>query len=239
MSKKRLRDAAPPDDLASDGESFHSLVSSLDGNMADEVASGSGERRLGQAAVRAEIVVSTAAPDDHIVKRKKKQKRVRKTLTTKGRRAVVLNVLASVEAKKMVAGPAPGAAATAAADGGRGAPEVSVPAAPLAQQPPAAAAVANHTCKLGKAWSKVDLAKLARLAEDGAYLHELIPTHPEGELDWELIARHFGRYSKHGAAVRNQYLSVKRIGKEARREGRNGANYVDLVQQALQELPER
>lgn len=33
-----------------------------------------------------------------------------------------------------------------------------------------------------------------RLAEDRAFLLQAIPEHPpEGELDWELIARHFGR----------------------------------------------
>lgn len=35
---------------------------------------------------------------------------------------------------------------------------------------------------------------LCRLAEDRAFLLQAIPEHPaEGELDWELIARHFGR----------------------------------------------
>lgn len=38
------------------------------------------------------------------------------------------------------------------------------------------------------------LPSCCRLAEDRAFLLQAIPEHPpEGELDWELIARHFGR----------------------------------------------
>ena len=51
------------------------------------------------------------------------------------------------------------------------------------------------TANLGRAWSKADIGTLARLAEDRAFLLATIPRHPaEGELDWELIARHFGRW---------------------------------------------
>ncbi|KAL4527715.1 hypothetical protein Ndes2437A_g02856 [Nannochloris sp. 'desiccata'] len=96
---------------------------------------------------------------------------------------------------------------------------------------------------LGKAWSKEDLAKLARLAEDKDFLVATIPDHPDprssnGDLDWELISSHFGRLSKGGVAVKQQYYAVVRLMKQARGEGKKGMNYVDLVKQALTELSE-
>jgi hypothetical protein len=148
----------------------------------------------------------------------------RKTLTTKGRRAVVVNTLASLELEK--AGGTPAAAAAAAA-------------APAGD----AALDADATRNLGKAWSKADLAALARLAEEpAAFLAAALPGHhppPGAELDWERLSRHFGRYSKGGGAVRSQYLSVVRMVREAKREGRKGSNYVELVIAALEELPQR
>lgn len=51
------------------------------------------------------------------------------------------------------------------------------------------------TVNLGSAWSKADIGTLARLAEDRGFLLATIPQHPaEGDLDWELISRHFGRW---------------------------------------------
>lgn len=40
-------------------------------------------------------------------------------------------------------------------------------------------------------------------------------------------------------AVRQQYLSVLRLKKEARHEGKRGVSYVDLVSRALTALPNR
>lgn len=96
------------------------------------------------------------------------------------------------------------------------------------------------TCNLGKAWSQEDITTLAKLATDREYLREAIPQHPASQdLDWELIGKHLGRYSKGGGAVQGQYRLVMRTMKEARHEGRKGANYVDLVKDALSKLPGR
>lgn len=177
------------------------------------------------AAVRAAFTVLPSPPPAAARKRQKKTTK-RKTLSTKGRKAVVMNVIASVEAQKLssAATPAPPAA-----------PPVPPP------QPTAAAAPVEDpasTSNLGKAWTKADLTNLARLAEDPAFLREAIPDHPPGEeLNWEIISRYFGRYSKGGNAVKQQYYAVVRLMKEARREGRKGSNYVDLVKKALGELP--
>ncbi|PSC72522.1 putative manganese-transporting ATPase PDR2 [Micractinium conductrix] len=102
------------------------------------------------------------------------------------------------------------------------------------QQPDDPSATAN----LGRAWSKADITKLTRLAEDRAFLLAALPQHPaEGELDWELISRHFGRHSRGGMAVKQQYNGVLRVVKAARHEGKKGHSYVDLVQTALRALP--
>lgn len=171
-----------------------------------------------------------AAPVSRKAKRKKASKR--KTLTSKGKRAVVLNVLASVEAQKRAA-EAEAAAAAAAAN------TTTAPLTTNVQEEIPPEAKKN----LRKAWTKAELTKLARLAEEKDYLLATIPDHPEltsnADLDWELISSHFGRYSKGGVAVRQQYYAVVRLMKQARKEGRNGSNYVDLVKQALTELPEQ
>lgn len=155
-------------------------------------------------------------------KRSKPAKK-KKTLSAKGRKAVVLNVMATVEAQKMAAGP---------------------PAAPAPPPPPPQAAPtpedAAASVKRGKAWNKEDLATLTRLAEDPEFLRATIPDHPPGpELDWEAISRHFERFSKGGTAVRQQYYAVVRLMKQARREGRRGGNYVDMVRETLAGLPGR
>ena len=169
----------------------------------------------------------TVLPSPPPVARKKQRKTTkRKTLTSKGRKAVVLNVLATVEAQKMSAG------ATTSA------PPPAVVQPPPPPQHTGDVDDAAATCNKGKAWSKADLTKRARLAEDPAYLRQVIPDHPLGdELDWEIISRFFGRFSKGGTAVKQQYYSVVRLMKEARREGRKGSNYVDLVKKAIGELP--
>ena len=163
----------------------------------------------------------------------------RKTLTSKGKRAVILNVLASVEAQKFTTTAPPMAVAPP-------------PPPPTVTPRPVPAPPTPETCNIGKSWTKEDLAKLTRLVEDSNYLHELIPDHPSSsitttttsttrvaEMDWELISKSFGRYSKGGTAVKHQYNAVLRVLKQARREGRTaGSNYIDLVQKALRELPE-
>jgi hypothetical protein len=161
-------------------------------------------------------------------KRKKASKR--KTLTTKGKRAVVKNVLATVEAERTAAAAAAVAAAAAATT-----------TATATESTPSPEAIKN----LGKAWNKQDLAKLARLAEDKDFLRATIPDHPEltssnngNDLDWDLISSHFGRYSKGGVAVKQQYYAVVRLMKEARGEGKKGTSYVDLVKLVLTDLPE-
>ena len=95
----------------------------------------------------------------------------------------MLCVLADVELQRAAAAPATAAVAAPVA----AAQQQQQPAA----QPPADQAA---TANLGRAWSKADVATLARLAEDRAFLLLTIPQHPPGgELDWELISRHFGR----------------------------------------------
>ncbi|KAL4443513.1 hypothetical protein ABPG75_011250 [Micractinium tetrahymenae] len=178
-------------------------------------------------------------------KRKSSKKKERKTLTAKGKRAAVLAVLADVEVNGA-------AAATAAAAGAQAATPPREQQQQQQQQqqhhhqPQAAGATAAPaedpaaTANLGRAWSKADIGMLARLAEDRAFLLATIPQHPaEGELDWELISRHFGRYSRGGVAVRQQYYAVQRLVKAARHEGKKGRSYVDLVRQALERLPGR
>lgn len=169
----------------------------------------------------------------------KRRQRERKTLTAKGKRAAVLGVLAASELQR----------ATAAAGVPLAQPQQQAQASQAAELGEAAADAAaapgpggdpGDTASLGRAWSKADISTLARLAEDRAFLVQTIPRHPpDGELDWELISRHFGRYSRGGTAVRHQYYAVVRLMKQARHEGRKGASYVDLVQAALASLPDR
>ena len=73
--------------------------------------------------------------------------------------------------------------------------------------------------------------------QDRAYVLHLIPTHPADEavpLDFDSIGRFFGR---HASAVRQQYYSITRTIKEAKRETRKGGNYVELMQEAMRRLP--
>jgi hypothetical protein len=113
----------------------------------------------------------------------------------------VLGVLADVELQRAAAAPAVSADAApgaAAAQQQQQRAPAQPPAAPQQQhqQQPAAQPPADPaaTANLGRAWSKADVATLARLAEDRAFLLLTIPQHPPGgELDWELISRHFGR----------------------------------------------
>ena len=123
----------------------------------------------------------------------------RKTLTVRCKRAAVLGVLADVELQRAAAAPAAAAAAPGASaqqqQQQQRAP-AQAPPAPQQQQQAAAQPPADPaaTANLGRAWSKADVATLARLAEDRAFLLLTIPQHPPGgELDWELISRHFGR----------------------------------------------
>lgn len=59
---------------------------------------------------------------------------------------------------------------------------------------------------------------------------------PKGIID---LCTHVCRHSPGGRAVQAQYRLVLRTMKEARGEGRRGANYADLVCQVLLELPGR
>ena len=54
---------------------------------------------------------------------------------------------------------------------------------------------------LKRAWSKREISSLVRLIEDPCFLQELIPEHPPGSIDFELMSRQFGRYSPGGTAV--------------------------------------
>jgi hypothetical protein len=190
------------------------------------------QRRPREPEPEAEPEVPEAGPSSRSKPKRKKSSK-RKTLTTKGKKAVVLNVLATVEAERAAAAAAAAAAAVAATTTNATEPQAS-----------SAATVPDEAKRnLGKAWSKVDLAKLARLAEDKDFLLQTIPDHPDpntnnGDLDWELISSHFGRFSKGGVAVRHQYNAVVRMMKEAKGEGRKGSNYCDLVKAVLTELPE-
>jgi len=164
----------------------------------------------------AEPAATAVGPSSRRTKRKKAANR--KRLTTKGKRAVILDVLKTIEAERAAAAATAGTAVEPA--------------------PPD-----ESKRNLGKAWNKEDLAKLARLAEDKEFLLATIPNHPDpgssnGDLNWDLISSHFGRASKGGVAVKQQYYTVVRLMKEARGEGKKGINYVDLVKQALTELPE-
>jgi hypothetical protein len=159
---------------------------------------------------------AAVGPSTRRTKRKKVAKR-------KTKRTVILNVLATIEAERAAAAAAAAATVTTATEG---------------TAPPD-----ESKRNLGKAWNKEDLAKLARLAEDKDFLLATIPDHPDpassnGDLDWELISSYFGRSSKGGVAVKQQYYAVVRLMKEVRREGKKGMNYVDLVKAALTELPE-
>jgi len=135
--------------------------------------------------------VKSVSHKDIGAKRKRRKPRS-KTVSKKIRRAIVLDVIAAVEARKMSSGPS-----------------TSVPAV-LEEGVPAST---EDTKNLGKAWSKTDLSKLALLVEDPAYLQTSIPDHSCNgtDLDWECIARHFGRFSKGGTAVKLQYYSVLRL----------------------------
>ncbi|GAB4820600.1 hypothetical protein N2152v2_007646 [Parachlorella kessleri] len=172
---------------------------------------------------------ATAAVEPGRKKRRRTQKK-----------AVLRAAAAAVAAVPQLTEPggegAPAAAADpagAAAAGPAGAPAAMAPAAAAAPLVPAA-----WTANLKRAWSKADTTKLARLAGDREYLTETIPGHPAiGELDWELIAKHFGRYSKGGAAVQNQYRLVVRTVKERQQKAKKGASYPQLVKEALLCLP--
>jgi hypothetical protein len=119
----------------------------------------------------------------------KRKRRERKTLTARGKRAAVVRTLAE---------PPPGSQAAPPA----AAPE---PPAPAGAAAPAAAtqSVEAATVNLGRAWSKADVAKLARLAEDPNYLRTLAPDHPPGaDIDFELLSRHFGRRAEQCGRLR-------------------------------------
>ena len=175
-------------------------------------------RDLGPSPARAPARQAPAArgapqpPAARAPKRKSKTK-PRKTLTAKGRRALAMDVMASIEPQKMVQPTSPAAAAAAAA-----AP------APAAAAPPVNPA---HIRNRGKAWSKADLSTLARLGEDPAFLRATIPDHPAGmEVDWERISAHFGRYSKGGLAVKQQYHSLVRLMKVGLRAAPRMVDYL-------------
>jgi hypothetical protein len=171
-----------------------------------------------------EPAAAAADPSSSRSKPKRKKATKRKTLTTKGKRAVILKVLATVEAERTAAAAAAAAAAATATT--------------------TTATEDEAKRNLGKAWNKEDLAKLARLAQDKEFLQATIPDHPDlnssssNDLDWELISSYFGRFSKGGVAVKQQYYAVVRLMKQARGEGKKGSTYMDLVKQALMELPE-
>lgn len=164
-------------------------------------STGPGAREKG--ATRPEITITATdifgpSPVRPPASKKKKTKPKRKTLTTKGRRAVVYNVLATVEANK-VARPSVASNGTS-----------TVAGAPA--QPPPPDHSQEDVRNLGKAWSKADLTKLARLSEDPDFLRQTIPEHAGGaDLDWECISRHFGRWSRGGTAVKHQFYSVVRL----------------------------
>lgn len=144
------------------------------------------------------------------------KKKPRKSLTINSRNRVVLNALADAE-NGALAYPASDAAGTCVDT-----------------------TDSNYTSKLGKAWSKRDLATLTKLAKDRKYLQECIPQHPlpPAEVDFELISKLLHRYSPGGCAVRHQWAAIQRIDQERNLVGRKGINYMDLVKEVLQSLPD-
>jgi hypothetical protein len=181
---------------------------------------------------------------DDGLKKSKRSRKIRKTLSAKQKRAIVTDTFVSLEAKKFTVpfasrstqphSPSTGGIhpsrteiVPSTVDGGG---HTSV-AAPSAE----AAATQN----LKKPYSKAELALLTRIAEDSSSLQQLIPDHPRGDIDWEVVSRFLGRYSKGGVAVKQQYYAVVRLLKEARREGKKGSSYVDLIVKAFEGLPNR
>lgn len=188
-------------------------------------------------AVRADINLmqeaqALASSQKPVAKRKSTKRRGKSlSLSQRGRKAAVLDVLAIVEAQRLTRSPELGPTTMQAREESPGGVLRSVQRAPLHPN--------GSSRNLGKPWGKSDLQNLARLAEDREFLKETITNHPrDGDLDWEVISAYFGRWSKGGAAVKHQYYSVVRLMKEARREGRRGSNYVELVCKALSELPD-
>jgi hypothetical protein len=162
-------------------------------------------------------------------RRKAGVRKERKTISTKARKALVRQALKEQQVQQQQQQVQQQEQDETTAE----APPGSPPAPPPAPDHPAA--VRNH----GLAWNKADLTALAKLVADPAYLRATIPSHPEGsEVDWELLSRHFGRYSRGGTAVRQQHLALSRLAREARQEGRTGVNYAELVIKALRRLPE-
>lgn len=154
------------------------------------------------------------------------RKRRRKRLSARSKKSVVLDAMASVEVDKLSRGQ-----------------ETCVETPQSIENNAMMVNVnsieAGAKDNLGKSWRKDELGKLVRLIEDRRFLMTTIPSHPDTpDLDWELISSYFGRWSKGGHAVKQQYYSIVRLMKEARLEGRRGSSYVDLVKEALAELPE-
>jgi hypothetical protein len=166
--------------------------------------------------------VSSAAGDGKAERKRKQRKKQRKTLTAKGKRAAVVGVLAETELAK-AAEMTGVAAAQAIREDDNSEPQQQQqqevqplgpavqPSSPAGAAPSPASIDPAATANLGRAWSKADIATLARLAEDRAFLVQTVAGHPaDGDLDWELISRHFGRCRGGGYTVLHSWQAFLR-----------------------------